>query len=151
MLAGSRVVCVSGGGCACGVFRRARRAAECRRLHSSPRRPQVKCHQTAFRNIWNDLYGAKESVWGAGRGAARPWDSGARASRTPPPPRAPPATSRIPARLPSNLFSRDPRSSTNTLATPGLHDSDCPWTLAPFDKTTLDAQLVNRVGTPLTR
>lgn len=74
-----------------------------------PRRPQVKCHQTAFRNIWNDLYGAKESGRGAGRGAARPWDSGARASRTAPPPRSPHrAASRIPARLPPNLFSRDP-------------------------------------------
>lgn len=49
---------------------------------------------------------------GARDGAARPWDSGARASRTAPPaprtPRRPPRAPRhIPARLPPNLFSRD--------------------------------------------
>lgn len=109
------------------VFRRARRAAKCRRLHFSPRRPQVKCHQTAFRNIWNDLYGAKESVWGAGRGAARPWDSGARASRTPPTPaplaaphRAapPPAFQRASLRIYSAATQR---TSGSIQATPGLY------------------------------
>lgn len=52
---------------------------------------------------------ARKKVRGAG-GGLRPWDSGARASRTALPARAArAAASRIPAHLPPNLFSRDPR------------------------------------------
>lgn len=94
-----------------------------------PRCPQVKCHQTAFRNIWNDLYGAKESGRGAGRGGARPWDSGARASRTAPPARAapPPAFQRASLRIYSAATRRAAAVRYPTLPAPGL----LPITLCP--------------------